>query len=184
MTARRFLHPFMISVQADSHIVDLAQQLQDGPLMIESLANRKTREAIDPRSSTLSNFSASFTDGVDMCFKIAEGEDLVAEEDISVLEPFALEFGFGEYVPLVCAGVLQLAVRDSLKPLGIRAALIRARCLDNPGKMAAIVCLFQRLLNVLNSKCPRMLNWLASMATTLSRWRGHQMTLLFVASAE
>jgi hypothetical protein len=57
------LHPFMISVQADSHIdSDLAQQLQDGPPMIESLANRKPREAafcfsgqgderIDPRRS-------------------------------------------------------------------------------------------------------------------------------------
>jgi acyl transferase domain-containing protein len=44
MTARRFRHPFMISVQADSHM-DLARKLQDGPPIIESSANRKPREA-------------------------------------------------------------------------------------------------------------------------------------------
>ena len=165
MTARRFLHPFMIIVQADSHM-DLAQKLQERPPMIESSANRKPRkvafcfsgqggERVDPRGSTLYNFSASFTDAVDMCFRIAESENLIAEEDVSMLELFALEFGlvemwkswgikpvalaghsFGEYVALVCAGVL--TVRDALKLLGSRAALIRARCLDIPGKMAAV----------------------------------------------
>nr|WJZ49098.1 non-reducing polyketide synthase [Calonarius rufo-olivaceus] len=165
MTARRFVHPFMISVQADSHI-DLVQKLQERPPVIDSSANRTPREVafcfsgqggerVDPRDSTLYNFSASFTDAVDMCFRIAESENLIAEEDVSTLELFALEFGlmemwkswginpvalaghsFGEYVALVCAGVL--TVRDALKLLGIRAALIRARCLDIPGKMAAV----------------------------------------------
>jgi malonyl CoA-acyl carrier protein transacylase len=42
---------------------------------------------------------------------------------------------FGEYLALACSGVLTV---HALKLLGNRAALIRARCLDNPGKMAAI----------------------------------------------
>ena len=167
MTARRFLHPFMISVQADSH-EDLAQKLQEQPPMIESSIDRQPRQVafcfsgqggdrVDPRDSTLYNFSASFTDAVNMCFRIAESEHLIASEDIAMLELFALEFGlvemwkswginpaalaghsFGEYVALVCAGVLN--VHDALKILGLRAALIRARCSDIPSKMAA-VCL-------------------------------------------
>nr|WJZ49100.1 non-reducing polyketide synthase [Calonarius rufo-olivaceus] len=165
MTARRFIHPFMISVQADSHM-DLVQKLQERAPMVDSSTTRTPRavafcfsgqggERVDPRDSTLYNFSASFTDAVDMCFRLAESENLIAEEDVSMLELFALEFGlmemwkswginpvalaghsFGEYVALVCAGVL--TVRDALKLLGIRAALIRARCLDVPGKMAAV----------------------------------------------
>jgi acyl transferase domain-containing protein len=165
MTARRFVHPFMISVRADSHM-DLAQKLQERPPMVESSANRKPREVafcfsgqggerVDPRDSTLYDFSASFTEAVDRCFRIAESENLIAEEDVSMLELFALEFGlvemwkswginpvalaghsFGEYVALVCAGVL--TIRDALKLLGIRAALIRARCPDIPSQMAAV----------------------------------------------
>jgi acyl transferase domain-containing protein len=165
MTARRFLHPFMISVQADSH-EDLAQKLQEQPPMIESSTDRQPRQVafcfsgqggdrVDPRDSTLYNFSASFTDAVDMCFRIAESEHFIASEDIAMLELFALEFGlvemwkswginpaalaghsFGEYVALVCAGVLN--VHDALKILGLRAALIRARCSDIPSKMAAV----------------------------------------------
>jgi hypothetical protein len=45
-------------------------------------------ERVDPRSSTWNNFSAPFTDGVDMCFRIAEWENLIAEEDVSLLELF------------------------------------------------------------------------------------------------
>ena len=134
--------------------------------MIESSTDRQPRQVafcfsgqggdrVDPRDSTLYNFSASFTDAVDMCFSIAESEHLIAFEDIAILELFALEFGlvemwkswginpaalaghsFGEYVALVCAGVL--SVHDALKILGLRAALIRARCSDIPSKMAAV----------------------------------------------
>jgi acyl transferase domain-containing protein len=165
MTARRFVHPFTISVQADSH-EDLAQKLQEQPPIIESSADRQPRQVafcfsgqggdrVDPRDSTLYNFSASFTDAVDMCFRIAESGHFIASEDMALLELFALEFGlvemwkswginpvalaghsFGEYVALVCAGVL--TVHDALKILGLRAALIRTRCSDNPGKMAAV----------------------------------------------
>ena len=165
MTARRFLLPCMISVQADSH-EDLAQKLQEQPPMIESSTDRHSRQVafcfsgqggdrVDPRESTLYNFSASFTNAVDMCFRIAESEHLIVPEDIATLELFALELGllemwkswginaaalaghsFGEYLVLVCAGVLN--VHDALKILGLRAALIRARCSDIPSKMAAV----------------------------------------------
>ena len=155
----------MISVQADSH-QDLAQKLQEQPPMIESSTDRQPRQVafcfsvqggdrVDSRNSTLYNFSASFTHAVDMCFRIAESEHFIASEDIAILELFALGFGlvemwkswginpaalaghsFGEYVALVCAGVLN--VRDALKILHFRAALIRARCSDIPSKMAAV----------------------------------------------
>jgi acyl transferase domain-containing protein len=140
MTARRFCHPFMVRA-------------------VNTLTHAAPPCTISRPPSPM----------VSTCFRIAESENLIAEEDISMLELFALEFGlvemwkswgikpvalaghsFGEYLALVCAGVL--TVRDALKLLGIRAALIRARCLDNPGKMAAVRLLVSEIIKCLKQQ--------------------------------
>jgi len=82
-------------------------------------------------------------------------EKLFAPQDIQALELFALQAGlaqmwtswglapvalaghsFGEYNALMRAGVL--SVRDALKLVGIRAALIREKCVGVVSKMAAL----------------------------------------------
>lgn len=166
-TVRRKLHSFFCLILATSH-TDLARQLHNEtalPIIDASSFEQPRTLAFcfsgqggprhDPRQSSLYSISTAFSSMVNMCFSISEEEKLVAPEDIEALELFALQAGlaemwtswglkpvalaghsFGEYNALIRAGVL--SVRDALKLVGIRAALIREKCAGIVSKMAAL----------------------------------------------
>ena len=166
-TTRRTAHSFFTIVQATSQ-ANLARQLRsEEALPITDTSSFKHLRTLafcfssqggphlDPRQTSLYGISLAFSSTVDNCFKISECEKLVAVEDIQALELFALQAGlaemwtswgvtpvalaghsFGEYNSLVYAGVL--SIRDAIKLVGIRAALIREKCTGVVSKMAAL----------------------------------------------
>jgi len=166
-TVRRMMHSCFTLVQATSH-ADLAHQLRsdDNRPIIDMSSSKRARTLafcfsgqggphLDPHKSSLYTTSSAFASTVDTCYRIAEGDRLVAPEDVAALELFALQAGlaemwstwglapvalaghsFGEYNTLVRAGVL--SIRDALRLVGIRAALIREKCSGSVSKMAAL----------------------------------------------
>jgi hypothetical protein len=164
-TARRKVHAFFVLVQATSP-ANLADQLRSAtlPIMDASSAKQPTLAfcfsgqggpRLDPRQSSLYTISSAFSTTVDTCFRLSVEEKLVADEDVEILELFALQAGlaamwtswgiapvalaghsFGEYNALVHAGVL--SIRDALKLVGVRAALIREKCTGVVSNMAAL----------------------------------------------
>jgi acyl transferase domain-containing protein len=166
-TARREVHTYFALVQATSQ-ADLARQLRNDetrPIIdASSLKHPRTLAfcfsgqggpRLDPRKSSLYGVSSAFSSMVDTCFRISDSEKLVATEDVEALELFALQAGlaemwiswgltpvvlvghsFGEYSVLVRAGIL--SIRNALKLVGIRAALVREKCTGVVSKMAAL----------------------------------------------
>lgn len=166
MTSRRTIHPYSVLVHGSMH-AEVARQLRQESLQINhrpqaqqprSLAfcfSGQGGPRVDPAQSALYLISTTFKSMVDTCYSLATEESLVAPEDVEALELFTLEVAlaemwstwglkpvalaghsFGEYAALVRAGVVSL--KDALKLVGTRAALIRNKCADSPSAMAAL----------------------------------------------
>ena len=166
MTTRRTIHPYFILFHSDTH-AEVARTLRQESLQIDHRPQAQQPRSIafcfsgqggprvDPTQTALYQISATFKSMVDTCYSLSVEEGLVAPEDVDALELFSLEVAlaemwsvwglkpvalaghsFGEYAVLVRAGVISL--KDALRLVGTRAALIRNKCADSPGAMAAL----------------------------------------------
>ena len=166
MTTRRTIHPYFLLFHSDTH-VEVARSLRQESLQINHRPQTQQPRSIafcfsgqggprvDPTQIALYQISTTFKSMVDTCYSLSAKGGLVSPEDVDALELFTLEVAlaemwsvwglkpvalaghsFGEYPALVRAGVVSL--KDALKLVGARAALIRNKCAESPGAMAAL----------------------------------------------